>query len=98
VFVPEGAMTTIEKAAREQEVEEVFISIAKKLEALGEELSAAESRSSAVSAIAKHHDVPKGMKKAEFATAQARLLERGRIRIEPLRPGTTREKRVIRVA
>jgi RecA-family ATPase len=99
VFVPEGPMTTIERAAREQEVEQAFVVIARKLEALGEELSAAESsRSYAAAVIAKHSDAPVGMRKAEFITAQARLLERGRILIETLRPGTTREKKVIRTA
>jgi RecA-family ATPase len=98
VFVPEGAMTTIEMAAREAEVEDTFISIVRELEAVGQELSAAESRGSAVAAVAKHPDVPKGMRRPEFVTAQAKLLERGRLRIETLRSGTTREKKVIKTA
>jgi hypothetical protein len=89
-------MSVIEKAARETMVDDALITIGKKLAARGQELSPAQtSHNYAVSLIAKQPEV-KGIKKAELADALDRLLDKGRLRVETVKPGTTREKKIIR--
>ena len=96
LFLPEHGMSVIEKAAREAIVGETFITIGKKLVARGQELSPAQtSHNYAVSLIATEPEA-KGIKKAELAVALGRLLDQGKLRIETLKQGTTREKKIIR--
>ena len=96
LFLPEHGMSVIEKAARETMVDDALITIGKKLVARGQELSPAQtSHNYAVSLIANQPEA-KGIKKAELANALSRLLDQGRLRIETLKPGTTREKKIIR--
>jgi RecA-family ATPase len=98
LFLPEAGMSSIDKAARQAAVDDAFIAIAKKLEARAQELSPAQtSHHYAPTVIAKQPEA-NGMKKAEFVAALDRLLDRGRVNIETLRPGSTREKKVIRVS
>jgi RecA-family ATPase len=97
LFLPEQGMSNIDKAAREVMVEEAFISIAKKLEGRGEVLSAAPTSHSNGPLVISKQPEAKGIRRAEFVTALDRLLERGRVRIETLRPGSAREKRIIKV-
>jgi RecA-family ATPase len=98
LFLPEAGMSSIDKAAREAAVEDAFIAIAKKLEARAQELSPAQtSHHYAPTVIAKQPEA-NGMKKAEFVAALDRLLDQGRARIEILRAGSSREKKVIKVA
>ena len=97
LFLPEAGISNIDKAAREAAVDAAFIAIAKKLDAVGEELSAAPtSHHYAPTIIARHADA-KGFRKAEFVPALDRLLAHGGVRIEILRPGSAREKRLIKV-
>ena len=97
LFLPEHGMSGLDKVAREATVEEAFISIGKKLEARGQELSPAQtSHSYAPNIIAKQPEA-KGIKKAELGTALERLLERRKISVETvLKAGTVRQKSVIR--
>jgi RecA-family ATPase len=97
LFLPEHGMSTIEKAAREARVEDAFITIGKKLETRGQEMSPAQqSHNYAPSLIAKQPEA-NGIKKAEFVAALDRLLDADKVYIEKIKPGTWREKKVIRV-
>jgi RecA-family ATPase len=97
LFLPEAGLSNIDKAAREADVEEAFITIARKLEAREQELSPAPtSHHYAPTLIAKQREA-KGMRKAEFVAALDRLLDQQRIWIETLRPGSAREKKTIKV-
>jgi RecA-family ATPase len=96
LFLPEHGLSSFEKAAREQSVDDVFIAIGKKLEARGEELSPAQKSHSYAPTVIATQPEAKGFKKAELVAAQSRLLESGKVYLETLREGTTREKRVIR--
>jgi RecA-family ATPase len=100
LFLPEAGLSTIEKAAREAAVETAFIAILRKLEATGDELSAAQTSRSHAAAIAATQPEAEAekIKKEEFVTAIDRLLACGRVTIDTLRPGTTRQKKVIKVA
>ena len=97
LFLPEPGMSSLNKLAREVDVDDAFITIAKKLESRGQELSPAQtSHSYAPTVIAKQPEA-KGIKKSELVAAQDRLLNQGKLLIETTKPGTTREKKVIRV-
>jgi len=96
LFLPEGGLSTIEKAARESEVEAVLIAIGKKLEADGNELSPAQQSHSYAPTVISRQPEAKGFKKTEFVAAFDRLRSSGRVSVETLRPGTAREKKVIK--
>jgi hypothetical protein len=96
IFLPEHGLSSLERAAREQLVADTLIAIGKKLEAQGEELSPAQTSHSYAPVVIARQREAKGFKKAEFAEALSRLLESGKLCLETLRAGTTREKRVIR--
>ena len=96
LFLPERGLSSLDKAAREAEVESILVSAAKKLEARGQDLSPAQtSHNYAPTIIAKQPEA-KGVKKAELVAALGRLLDSGRLQLGTLRAGTTREKTVIR--
>jgi len=96
LFLPEHGMSVPEKAARETMVDNALITIGKKLVARGQELSPAQtSHNYAISLIAKQPE-SRGMKKTELANALDRLLDQGKLRIETVKPGTAREKKIIR--
>jgi RecA-family ATPase len=96
LFLPEHGLSTIEKAARDQLVEDTLIAVGKKLESRGQELSPMQqAHSYAPHVIAKDSDA-KGFKKAELVTAFERLLDQRKLEIEVVKPGTSREKKVIR--
>jgi hypothetical protein len=90
-------MSTIEKAAREARVEDAFITIGKKLETRGQELSPAQQSHNYAPTLVANQPEAKGIKKAEFVAALDRLLDAGKVCIETIKPGTSREKKVIRV-
>ena len=98
LFLPEPGMSTIEKAAREAAVDEAFLSILRRMEANGDEPSSSQQSHSYAAKLAAEQPeaVQAKMKKAEFVAAIERLQKRSRVKIEMLRPGTTREKKVIR--
>jgi RecA-family ATPase len=97
LFLPENGPSSLDKLAREATVDDVFLTTAKKLEGRGQELSPAQTSHSYGPTIIARQPEAKGVRKVELAAALDRLLERGKLRIETLIPGTTREKKVIRV-
>jgi RecA-family ATPase len=96
LFLPESSVSDVEKAARCQLVEDVFVSIGKKLDARGDELSLAQTSHNYAPTIIGKQPEAKGIKKAEMVAAMNALLESGRAKIEILRAGTAREKKVIK--
>jgi RecA-family ATPase len=96
LFLPEAGMSSLERAEREAMVDDALLSIGKRLQSRGQELSPAQtSHSYAPTIIAKQPEA-RGIKKSELAAALERLLERRTIEIETARAGTSREKKVIR--
>jgi RecA-family ATPase len=96
LFLPEHGLSSIEKAARDQTVEDAFVVIGRKLKVRGEILSPAQtSHSYAPLVIAKQNEA-KRIKKAELVAAMERLLTAGKLEIETVKPGTTRERKVIK--
>jgi len=96
LFLPEHGLSAIERAARDAQVEQALIAVGKKLEARGQELSPMQqAHSYAPTVIARDADT-RGFKKAELAAALDRLLDQGKLGIETVKPGTSREKKVIR--
>ena len=96
LFLPEHGLSSIEKAAREADAEQLLITVGKKLTARGQELSPAQtSHTYAPTIIARDPDA-KGFKKAELVAAYERALDQGKLEIVTVKPGTSREKKVIR--
>jgi RecA-family ATPase len=96
LFLPEHGMSNIDTAAREALVEETLITVGKKLESRGQELSPRpQSHSYAPTVIVKEPEA-KGIKKSELKAALDRLLDRKAIPVETMKPGTAREKTVLR--
>jgi RecA-family ATPase len=96
LFLPEHGLSSFEKAARDQSIDDILIAAGKKIEARGEELSPQQtSHAYAPTLIAKEPEA-KGVKKSELVASMKRQLDSGRLRVETLRPGTSREKRVVR--
>jgi RecA-family ATPase len=96
LFLPERGLSNIEAAAKQQSIDDAFVGIGRKLEARGEELSPHQtSHSYAPKAIAGEPEA-KGLRKSDLVASLKRLLDSGKLRFETLRPGTTREKRVIK--
>jgi RecA-family ATPase len=97
LFLPEHGMSTIERAAREATVEDTFITVGKKLETRGQELSPAQQSHNYAPTLVANQPEAKGIKKAEFVAALDRLLDAGKVHIATVKPGTSREKKVIKV-
>jgi RecA-family ATPase len=96
LFLPIRGPSNVEKAAREADVEAAFISIGKKLIERGQTLSPREqSHSYAPSLIAKQPEA-KGIGKSELKAALNRLLDRKVACVETIKPGTAREKKVLK--
>jgi glycine cleavage system regulatory protein len=96
LFLPEHGLSTIERAARDAEAEQTIMTIGKKLQARGQEFSPMpQAHTYAPTVIVRDVDA-KGFKKAELVAAFDRLLDQHKVEIETVKPGTSREKRVIR--
>jgi RecA-family ATPase len=96
LFLPERGLSSLEQAGRDATVEETFILIGKKLIERGQELSPAQTSHSYAPTVIGKQPEAKGLKKAELVAALGRLLDQRRLGIDTLRPGSTKEKRVIR--
>jgi RecA-family ATPase len=96
LFLPEAGVSDIEKAARQQEVENVLIEVGKKLAGLGHELSPMPTAHTYAPTIIAKQPEAKGIRKVELATALERLLTEGPLALETLRAGSTREKKIIK--
>ena len=98
LFLPVPGMTSLDAAAHSARVDEVFMSLLRKLTEQGTELSPAwQSHSYAPTVMIKHAEA-KGMRKRDLETALQRLLETRKVWMETLCPGTTREKKVLRAS
>ena len=96
LFLPEHGLSTLDRAARDATVDAAFISIGKKLEDRAQDLSPKQtSHDYAPNLIAKQPEA-KGIKKPELIAAMDRLFESKKIWIETVRPGTSREKTLLR--
>ncbi len=96
LFLPEAGLSNIDKAAREAKVDEEFLAIAMKLEARQQEMSPAPTSHHYAPTLISKQPEAKGIRKSEFVAALDRLLDQGKVRIETLRPGSSREKKIIR--
>ena len=95
---PDGDLRELQFRKKEQAtlITKSLISVGKKLEARGQELSPAQtSHSYAPTVVAKQPEA-KGIKKTELVAALERLIDRGRVSVEVLKAGTARQKSVVR--
>lgn len=96
LFLPEGSMSNLDKLAREATADEAFLTIAKKLEGRGQQLSPAQTSHTYAPTILARQPEANGIRKPEFVSAMERLIKQGKIRLDTLYPGTTRERKVVR--
>ena len=82
LFLPEGGVTGLDKLAREQRAEEIFLSLLNRYIGEGRNVSDhANARNSAATAFAKEKEA-KGFRKADMEAAMRRLFEAGKIHVE----------------
>jgi RecA-family ATPase len=96
LFLPEHGLSTIERAARDAEAEQTLMAIGKKLQARGQEFSPMPHAHTYAPTIIVRNAEAKGFKKGELVGAFDRLLDQHKLEIETVKPGTSREKKVIR--
>jgi hypothetical protein len=94
--LPERGPSTIEKAARDAEAEQTLMAIGKKLQARGQEFSPMPQAHTYVPTLIVRDAEAIGFKKGELIAAFDRLLDQRKLEIETVKPGTSREKRIIR--
>src|SRR6266536_383606 len=96
LFVPIGGGNSLERAAFEARAEDATLAALKRLIAEGAELSLDKSSHSYAPKFVAMEPEAKGIRKDAIADALGRLQKTGKVYLETLRPGTTREKKVIR--
>jgi RecA-family ATPase len=98
LFLPETGTSNLEKLARESVVDEILITVGKSLESRGDWLSASrQSHAYAPRIIVQQQEAKaRRIKKHELAASLDRQLDQNKVHIETIKPGTARERRVIR--
>jgi RecA-family ATPase len=96
LFLPERGLSTLEKAAHDQEVENLFETLLKQFEENGRNVSASERANNyAPRAFADEKAAKdKKFRKADFASAMLRLFERRVIRAEEYGRGNNKPSRI----
>jgi RecA-family ATPase len=89
LFLPIAGMSNLDKLAREQNVEEIFLSLLARFERDGRNVSSTQSPTYAPALFSKEKEA-KGIRKADLAAAMLRLFEANKIHVEhygrPSRP------------
>jgi RecA-family ATPase len=94
LFLPVAGMSGLDKLAREQKIDETFLSLMSRLESEGRNVSdAAHARNYAPACFCREKE-GKGTRKAEFADAMPRLFEAGKIHVEEYGPPSRRFTRL----
>jgi RecA-family ATPase len=95
LYVPIGGTATVERAAREQYVDDAFLSALKRLVAQGYDVAPGHTSTNSAPKLMKGRDETKGIRQEEIKSAQARLIDKGCLRIEPYGPASKGKKRVV---
>ena len=95
IFVVDGSGSSIEQAAAEQKIDDLFLTLLDQFSAQGLYLTPAMSRSGAAATFAAHSDAGKVTAKA-FQKAQDRLFKRGVLTTEQWGPASRGKRKIIR--
>jgi RecA-family ATPase len=86
LFLPEHGMASLDKLAREQKVDEVFLALMARMDSEGRNVSdIPQARNYAATVFPKEREA-KGMRKADFESAMRRLFEAGKLHVESYGP------------
>jgi RecA-family ATPase len=96
LFLPVQGTNSLDKLARQAKVDEVFLTLLHKLTSQNQDLSPSPSKTYASSVFAKQPEAA-GIESHEFALAQQRLLDAGKVRIETFGPPSKERKRLVPV-
>jgi RecA-family ATPase len=97
LFLPERGVTDFEKAAFNAKVDDVLLTLLGKMIAQGTDPSAAMQSHNYAPTLAVKAPEAKGIRKNDFADALQRLFDARKIYVHTLKPGTTKEKKIIRL-
>ncbi len=92
LFLPEGGISNLDKAAREQNCDEIFLNLLTRYEREGRNVSDKETANNFAPASFRKEKEAKGFRKEELDAAMRRLFAAQKIHIEdygrPSRPAT----------
>jgi RecA-family ATPase len=92
LFLPEGGISNLDKLAREQKAEEIFLALLARYEGEGRNVSEKETANNFAPSCFRKEKEAKGFGKEELATAMRRLFADGKIHVEdygrPSRPAS----------
>lgn len=90
LFLPEAGLSTLDKLAREQQVENIFLDLLKHYEQTGRNVSKSKTANNYAAAAFTKEQAAKGFRKADLEVAMRRLFDKGQIHVEnygrPSRP------------
>jgi RecA-family ATPase len=90
LFLPEAGLSTLDKLAREQQVENIFLDLLKHYEQTGRNVSESKTANNYAAAAFTKEQAAKGFRKADLEVAMRRLFDKGQIHVEnygrPSRP------------
>jgi RecA-family ATPase len=95
LFLPEGGISNLDKAALEMKADEAFLIAARKLLGQGQDLSPQKTSHDYAPTLLARQPETKGLRKTDLVAAPQRLLDQDKLHIQTLRPGSTREKKVL---
>jgi DNA polymerase len=95
LFLPE-ATSSVDGAARAQKAEEIFLALLGRFTAQGQDVCPIQGKTYAPTLFARHPDAA-GLKFDDLRDAMQRLLDAGRLKIEPFGPPSKPRKRLVRV-
>jgi RecA-family ATPase len=95
LFLPEGGISNLDKAALEMKADEAFLVAARKLLGQGQDLSPQKTSHDYAPTLLARQPETKGLRKTDLTAAMQRLLEQDKLHIQTLRPGSTRERNVL---
>jgi RecA-family ATPase len=90
LFLPEAGLSTLDKLAREQQAENIFLDLLKHFEQTGRNVSESKTANNYAAAAFTKEQAAKGFRKADLEVAMRRLFDKGQIHVEnygrPSRP------------
>jgi RecA-family ATPase len=90
LFLPEAGLSTLDKLAREQQAENIFLDLLKHYEQTGRNVSESKTANNYAAAAFTKEQAAKGFRKADLEVAMRRLFDKGQIHVEnygrPSRP------------
>jgi RecA-family ATPase len=92
LFLPVAEMSSLDQAARDEKVDDVFLKVLKHLTQQGQDLGPNKTASNYAPVVIVRHPEARGIRKDELEAAQQRLLDKNQIHIATEGPESKRRK------